>query len=82
LPAERCDLEQVLIGGELVWDAGAPTRFDLQVAAQEPAARLQSTGFLHDRQRAVQAFNPYLRAWHAALERSQLEPWTVYGPTM
>lgn len=79
LRAARSDIEQVLIGGELVWDAGAPTRFDLQAAARELAARLQSTGFPHERQRAVQAVNPHLRAWYAAWESPQLEPWTVYG---
>jgi len=59
--------------------AGAPTRFDLQAAAQELAARLQSTGFPHDWRRAVQAINPHLRAWYAAWQKPQREPWTVYG---
>lgn len=77
--ARRQDVEQVLIGGELVRDNGAPTRFDLQVAAAELVAQLRATRFAVENQQAVQALLPHLRACYAGWEEANLDPWIVYG---
>ena len=79
LRAQRGDVEQVLIDGEPVWNAGAPTRFDLPAAAAELAAQLQAAAYPQEKQRAVQAISPHLRAWYAAWQEPALHPWIDYA---
>jgi len=79
LRAERRDVRQVLIAGELVWDDAAPTRFDLPAAAAELAAQLQAADFPAHRLRAARAVEPQLRAWYGAWRQPPLRPWITYG---
>lgn len=79
LRARRADIRRVLIDGETVWADGAPTRFDLDIAAAELAARLEAEPFPAARQSAIEAVKPHLEAWYANWEAPDSDPWTVYN---
>ena len=77
LRAERRDIRDVLVGGEVVWSDGRPTRFDLAEAAAELAACVAAEPFPAERAAAVRAVLPHLRDWYAAWETPRLEPWRI-----
>ncbi len=79
LRARRADIRRVLIGGETVWADGAPTRFDLEAAAVELAARLEAEPFPAERHAAVQAVKPHVETWYADWPAPEPEPWTRYN---
>jgi cytosine/adenosine deaminase-related metal-dependent hydrolase len=61
----RCgDVAAVVVGGELVFADGRPTRFDVGEVAREVAAILSSQPFRADRAALVARLDPLLRAWY------------------
>jgi cytosine/adenosine deaminase-related metal-dependent hydrolase len=79
LRGDRRDVATVLVGGEVVWRDGAPTRFDLAAAAAELAAEVAASAYPTERAEAAARLRPHLEAWYRAWPCGPLEPWHRYN---
>lgn len=79
LRASAGDVARVWIGGETVYRDGRPTRFDLDEACREIAARLDATPLRDEAVRRVDRLLPYLQTWYAEWEVPGLAPWTAFN---
>jgi cytosine/adenosine deaminase-related metal-dependent hydrolase len=75
----RRDVDTVLVGGEVVYADGAPTRFDVLAAGEELAREMAATAFPAEAAEAVRALTPYLEGWYRAWDHPALEPRTIYN---
>ncbi len=78
LRAMARDVDTVMVGGEIVYRDGAPTRFDLAAAATELAERVAAAAFPAERAEAALALRPHLLAWYGGRGMPAAEPWTAY----
>ncbi len=75
LRANRNDVREVMVGGEIVWRDGGPTRFDLPAAASELARRVAEIPFPGEAAKSAALLIPHLRKWYAGWEVPPLSPW-------
>jgi cytosine/adenosine deaminase-related metal-dependent hydrolase len=78
LRAGRRDVNTVLVGGEVVFRDGAPTRFDLKKAFRALAEEVASSAYPAERANAARQLVPYLEAWYRAWPVPPLNPFNVY----
>ena len=77
--ARAGDVETVLVGGEVVFDRGEPTRFDEQEAARAFADALEETAFPADAAEMVDVLKPKLKDWYEGWDVPELRPWTAHN---
>ena len=77
--ARAGDVETVLVGGEVVFDRGEPTRFDEQEAARAFADALEETAFPADAAEMVDVLKPKLKDWDEGWDVPELRPWTAHN---
>jgi hypothetical protein len=77
--ARRGDVDSVLVGGEVVFADGRPTRFDVGEVAREVAAILAAQPFRAERAALVERLDPILRAWYLGWEMPEPVPYTAYN---
>ena len=73
--ARAGDVEMVLVGGEVVFERGEPTRFDEQEAAAAFADALEETPFPADAAEMIDELKPRINAWYEAWDVPELKPW-------
>ena len=73
------DVDTVLVGGEIVVEAGRVTTIDEAAAAQELAATLDNMAYPEDNAALVAALRPYLKQYYEAWEQTPLEPYISYN---
>ncbi len=78
LRADRRDVKTVMVGGEVVWRDGAPTRFDLAAAGAAFAEAMAQESLPREAE-AVQAILPHLRRWYGGWEAPKPDPYVVYN---
>lgn len=69
----------VLVGGEAVYENGAPTRFGVAAAGQEFAREMAATAFPAQGAEAVRLLTPHLEAWYQGWNHPVLEPRTTFN---
>jgi 5-methylthioadenosine/S-adenosylhomocysteine deaminase len=79
LRAGRRDVDTVLVGGEVVYRDGAPTRFDLAAAVRELAERMAATAYPTERAAAARRLTGHLEAWYGGFEVPRLDPYSTYN---
>lgn len=77
--AKQGDVQTVLVDGDLVLDAGLPTRFDFLAAAEELGSRLRETQVDTEFAALYTELRPHVEAWYAAWPAPELEPWSVFN---
>ena len=77
--AGACDVDTVLVGGEVVLRAGRPTRFDLDAIGREAAAMLDSQAFRSDEAGLIERLRGHVEAHYLNWDTPDLSPWTVYN---
>ena len=77
--ARAGDVATVLVGGEVVYDAGRPTRFDVEAVAAERAARLDAEPFPAESYASAERLRPHVEAYYRSWETPELAPYTVYN---
>jgi 5-methylthioadenosine/S-adenosylhomocysteine deaminase len=78
LRSGRRDVDAVLVGGEVVWQDGAPTRFDLRAAAEELGKRVASVAYPTEKAEAARSITGHLEAWYRGFA-PPLDPYTAYN---
>jgi cytosine/adenosine deaminase-related metal-dependent hydrolase len=73
------DVRTVMVGGEVVFQDGRPTRFDVEAVAKEVAAILSAQPFRADRAELVRRLDPILTAWYLEWEMPKPDPYTYYN---
>ncbi len=73
------DVRTVLVGGEVVFDEGRPTRFDAEAAGRELAERLAATPYPAKAADLAERLLPHLEAYYAAWPYPQAAPYTAYN---
>jgi 5-methylthioadenosine/S-adenosylhomocysteine deaminase len=73
------DVDTVLIGGEIVVEAGRVTTIDEAAIGQELAAELKALDYPTDRATMVAALMPYLEQYYAQWELESLTPYISYN---
>lgn len=79
LRAARRDVDTVMVGGEIVFRDGQPTRFDLKGAGREFAERMAKTAFPAENAETVRRLVPHMRAWYGAWEVPPSKPYITYN---
>jgi cytosine/adenosine deaminase-related metal-dependent hydrolase len=79
LRASRRDVDTVLVGGEVVFRDGAPTRFDLAEAMRALAEEIAPGAYPSERANAARKLVPHLEAWYRAWPMPRLEPYGIYN---
>lgn len=79
LRAQRRDVDTVLVGGEVVYADGAPTRFDVDAAARELSERIAAAVYPAEQAEAARRLTGHLEAWYRAWPAPDLEPHTTYN---
>ena len=82
LQARRGDVETVIINGDIVFDAGMPTCFDLQAAAVELAESLAATPFPAAGAALAAKLTPHLEAWYKKWEMPTHSGYIAYNSRM
>jgi cytosine/adenosine deaminase-related metal-dependent hydrolase len=73
------DVDTVLIGGEIVVEAGRVTTIDEAAIGQELADELKAIDYPTDRATMVAALMPYLEQYYAQWELESLTPYISYN---
>ena len=73
------DVDTVLVGGEVVFRDGRPTRFDLDEVGREAAEMLGSQTFRSADARLLERLRGHVEAYYLHWEMPDLAPWTVYN---
>lgn len=79
LRAARRDIATVLVGGEVVINDGAPTRFNLEEAGSAFADEMARTPFPAEGAEAVQRILPHLEAWYRSWQVPPPDPYTIFN---
>jgi len=79
LRAKAGDVDRVLVGGELVYADGRPTRFDVEAAACELAGRLATAPFPEARAELVRRLTPHVERWYRDWALPKLQPYVSYN---
>jgi cytosine/adenosine deaminase-related metal-dependent hydrolase len=82
LRAQRRDVETVMVGGEVVFANGRPTRFDIDAAGRAMAELMASRPYPVEGAVAVRTVTPRLRRWYEegwAQDRTLADPWLSYN---
>ncbi len=77
--ARAGDVETVLVGGEVVLEAGRPTRFDTEAAGEELAGRLAATPYPAEAADLAERLLPYLESYYQAWTHPRPAPYTSYN---
>ena len=77
--AQARDVRTVLVGGEVMLRDGHPTRFDLEAAWRELAARLAATPFPSDANRRVDLLREHVAAFYAGWDEPDFDPYVRYN---
>jgi cytosine/adenosine deaminase-related metal-dependent hydrolase len=77
--AKADDVRTVLVGGEVVWNDGRPTRFDIDAAARELAGALKTTPFPQRQAELIERLRPYIEGYYGAWEAAPLTPYISYN---
>jgi cytosine/adenosine deaminase-related metal-dependent hydrolase len=77
--AKAGDVTTVLIGGEVVYEDGRPTRFDVDTAARELAARLEAKHYPTAAATRADRLLPYLEAYYESWDVPDLDPYCPYN---
>ncbi len=77
--ARAGDVHSVLVGGEVVFEDGRPTRFDLEAVAAELAKSLARADSMADSAALVAELTPHLESWYKAWEVPPLDPYVHYN---
>jgi cytosine/adenosine deaminase-related metal-dependent hydrolase len=75
----RQDVDTVLVGGEVVWRDGKPTRFDLSAATRELAERAAAAVYPAERAAAAKRLTGHLEAWYRAFPPPPLDPYSTFN---
>jgi cytosine/adenosine deaminase-related metal-dependent hydrolase len=73
------DVDTVLIGGEVVFAEGRPTRFDIDEVGREAAEMLSAQACRSADAELVERLRPHIEAYYQAWEVPDLAPYTVYN---
>jgi cytosine/adenosine deaminase-related metal-dependent hydrolase len=79
LRAKALDVDTVLVGGEVVLQAGRPTKFEVNAIAQELAAQLAAQPDREQYRDLVAQLKPHLAHWYAQWEYPSLEPYAAFN---
>jgi cytosine/adenosine deaminase-related metal-dependent hydrolase len=77
--ARADDVRTVVVGGEVVWNDGQPTRFDLAAAGKEFAEELQKIPYSQQQAELVKRLKPYIESYYAGWEAAPLQPYITYN---
>lgn len=77
--ARTGDVQSVMVGGEVVFRDGKPTRFDVDAVIAEVAGLLASQPFRAERAELVAKLAPILKAWYRGWEPTDPAPYTYYN---
>ena len=77
--AKAGDVETVLIDGEIVYQDGRPTRFDLEAAGRELAAMLDAEPYPAQVADRAERLRPHLEAYYRDWELPELEPYAPFN---
>jgi cytosine/adenosine deaminase-related metal-dependent hydrolase len=77
--ARADDVRTVVVGGEVVWNDGQPTRFDLAAAGKEFAEELQKIPYSQQQAKLVERLKPYIESYYAGWETAPLQPYITYN---
>ena len=77
--ASAGDVDTVLVGGEVVFRDGRPTRFDLEEVGREAAEMLCNQTFRSADAGMVERLRRHVEAYYLEWEMPDLAPWTVYN---
>ncbi len=73
------DVRTVMVGGEVVFRDGKPTRFDVDAVIAEVAALMTSQPFRAERSELVMKLLPILHAWYRDWEPPKPDPYYHYN---
>jgi cytosine/adenosine deaminase-related metal-dependent hydrolase len=73
------DVRTVMVGGEVVFRDGKPTRFDVDAVVAEVSALLSSQPFRAERSELVMKLLPILHAWYRGWEPPEADPYYRYN---
>jgi hypothetical protein len=79
LRASAGDVDTVLVGGEVVFRDGRPTRFDVDELGREAAAMLNSQAYRSKDADLVERLRVSLEAYYRAWQIPDLTPYIVYN---
>lgn len=79
LRAKAGDVDTVLVGGEVVWQGGKPTRFDVEAAGRELAAMLDAAPYPAAAAERVERLLPYVERYYEAWDLPEFEPYIRYN---
>jgi cytosine/adenosine deaminase-related metal-dependent hydrolase len=79
LRSARQDVDTVLVGGEIVFRDGMPTRFDLAAAAAELGERIAAVAYPTERAAAARRLTGRLIDWYAAMPEPPLRPFVAFN---
>jgi 5-methylthioadenosine/S-adenosylhomocysteine deaminase len=79
LRASAGDVDTVLVGGEVVFRDGRPTRFDLDELGREAAAILSSQAYRSKDADLVERLRVSIEAYYRAWQIPDLTPYIVYN---
>jgi cytosine/adenosine deaminase-related metal-dependent hydrolase len=73
------DVDTVLVGGQVVVEAGRVTTLDEAAVGQELAARLRQTDYPADQAALVEALKPYIEQYYQSWPMEEFQPYTIYN---
>lgn len=79
LRSKALDVDTVMVGGEVVLQAGLPTMFDLQSLGQELAAQLDAHPDLEQHRALVAELKPYMAHWYSHWTNPSLTPYAAFN---
>jgi 5-methylthioadenosine/S-adenosylhomocysteine deaminase len=79
LRADRRDVRSVMVGGQVVFRDGKPTRFDLMAAGDAFAAKMAATPAPAAEAETVQRLLPFLRDWYRNWPVPKPDPYVIYN---
>jgi len=77
--ARAGDVETVLVGGEVVLEAGRPTRFDAEAVGRDLAERLAATPYPAAAADLAERLLPHLESYYRAWTHPRPAPFTSYN---
>jgi hypothetical protein len=79
LRAAAGDVDLVLVGGQIVVEAGRVTTLNEAAVGQELAARLCQTDYPADQVALIKALKPYIGQYYQSWPMEEFQPYTIYN---